>query len=108
MGHPMQTRHKVILLILANLALGAVVYDLVANLVLNWHNMVDLISTQHPSDEIIELLKLGFKMAVFCTLLVSAAFVCLFSWSMVHFALWQAHHQPDKQATKTQIEAASV
>lgn len=104
----MQTRHKVILLILANLALGAVVYDLIAHLVLNWHNMVDLISTQRPSDEIIELMKLGFKMAGFFTLMVSAAFVCLFSWSMAHFALWQAHHQRDKQATKTQIETATV
>lgn len=97
----MQTRHKVILLILANLALGAVVYDLVAHLVLNWRNMVDLISTQHPSDEIIELLKYGFKMAGFFTLMVSAAFVCLLSRSMAHFALWQAHHQRDKQATKS-------
>ena len=104
----MKTRHKVILLILANLALGTVVYDQITHLVHNWHSMVDLIKTQNASDEIIELMKLGFKMALFCSLLVSAAFVCLFSWSIVHLALWQAHHHRDMKAAKTQIETATV
>jgi len=100
----MQTRHKVIILILANLALGVVVYDLVTDLVINWHSMVDLIKTQRPSDEIIELMKVGLKLAGLLTLIVSAAFICLFSWSMAQFALWQAHRQRYKKTLKYKID----
>lgn len=103
----MLTRYKVIALILANLVLGAVVYDLVTHLWVNWKAMIVLIATQRPSDEIIDFMSMGFKMAGFCTLLVSGAFTYLFAWSMAHFALWHSHYKRDREAAERLYEVTA-
>ena len=102
----MPTRYKVFALVLANLAAGAVVYDLIEALHANWAKMVMLIATQRPSEEIIDFMSMGFKMSVLCTLMASAAFAYLFARSMAHFALWQTQYKRDRHRAQRLSEGA--